>query len=61
LILAHDLHYGNTVELTATIEEISRLLEAYMGALRVNTTSPAARSPGGQPLAPADLTTPQLD
>ena len=34
LILARDLNYGRTQELLAMLEEVSRLLEAYMASLR---------------------------
>ena len=34
LILARDLRYGDTQSLLADVEEVSRLLEAYMGSLR---------------------------
>ncbi len=34
LILAQDLHYGETKMLDAMIEEVSRLLEVYSNAIR---------------------------
>ena len=34
LILAHDLGYGDSTPLKAQLEEVSRLLEAYMRAIR---------------------------
>ena len=33
LILAHDLGYGDTDQLTALLEEVSKLLNAYAGAI----------------------------
>src|SRR5436853_6547285 len=33
LILAHDLGYGDTTRLTALLEEVSKLLNAYAGAI----------------------------
>ena len=33
LILAHDLGYGDTIRLTALLEEVSKLLSAYAGAI----------------------------
>src|SRR5713226_6489312 len=33
LILAHDLGYGDTGQLTALLEEVSKLLNAYAGAI----------------------------
>jgi four helix bundle protein len=33
LILAHDLGYGDTAQLGATLEEVSRLLNAYVAAI----------------------------
>ena len=33
LILAHDLGYGHTDQLTALLEEVSKLLNAYAGAI----------------------------
>jgi len=33
LILAHDLSYGDTGQLTALLEEVSKLLNAYAGAI----------------------------
>ena len=33
LILAHDLGYGDTGRLTALLEEVSKLLNAYTGAI----------------------------
>jgi four helix bundle protein len=33
LILAHDLGYGDTAQLAATLEEVSRLLNAYVAAI----------------------------
>jgi len=39
LILAQDLDYGNTEDLTATLEEVSRLLNAYASAILTSSTS----------------------
>lgn len=39
LILAHDLAYGNTDQLTASLEEVSRLLNAYTSAILTSSTS----------------------
>jgi four helix bundle protein len=36
LILAADLGYGNTDKLTASLEEVSRLLNAYSSAIRAS-------------------------
>ena len=36
LILARDLGYGSTARLMSALEEISRMLEAYMRALNAN-------------------------
>ncbi len=36
LILAHDLSYGDTGELMSTLEEVSRLLNAYSKAIQNN-------------------------
>ena len=33
LILAKDLSYGDTAQLAATLEEVSRLLNAYVTAI----------------------------
>jgi len=33
LILAHDLHYGDTTTLQIQLEEVSKLLEAYITAI----------------------------
>jgi four helix bundle protein len=33
LILAHDLHYADTTQLQAQLEEVSRLLQGYMNGL----------------------------
>jgi len=33
LILAHDLGYGDTGQLTALLEEVSKLLNAYTDAI----------------------------
>ena len=33
LILAHDLSYGDTSQLTALLEEVSKLLNAYVSAI----------------------------
>ena len=33
LILANDLHYGDTGRLNTLLEEVSRLLNAYAGAI----------------------------
>ena len=37
LILAHDLNYADTLPHQADIEEVSRLLQAYMNGLNRNT------------------------
>src|SRR3954467_7958143 len=34
LILARDLGYGNTADLAPVLEEVSRMLEAYMASMR---------------------------
>jgi len=39
LILAKDLGYGDTEDLTAALEEVSRLLNAYAGAILTSSTS----------------------
>lgn len=39
LILAKDLGYGDTQELVATLEEVSRLLNAYSTAILTSSTS----------------------
>ena len=39
LILAHDLGYGSTDQLTASLEEVSRLLNAYTSAILTSSTS----------------------
>ena len=36
LILAHDLHYGDTVALQADVEEVSRLLQGYINGIERN-------------------------
>jgi four helix bundle protein len=38
LILAHDLGYGDTHQLSAALEEVSRLLNAYHTAIRTSST-----------------------
>ncbi|GAB5560597.1 MAG: hypothetical protein SynsKO_22440 [Synoicihabitans sp.] len=38
LILAHDLSYADTLNHQADLEEVSRLLQAYMNGLRRNST-----------------------
>ena len=39
LILARDLGYGDTQKLTAMLEEVSRLLNAYTAAILASSTS----------------------
>ena len=39
LILAGDLGYGDTQKLTAMLEEVSRLLNAYTAAILASSTS----------------------
>ena len=39
LILASDLGYGDTSRLTAALEEVSRMLEAYTAAILTSSTS----------------------
>jgi four helix bundle protein len=39
LILTHDLGYGNTDQLTASLEEVSRLLDGYTSAILTSSTS----------------------
>ena len=39
LILASDLGYGNTDQLMASLEEVSRLLDAYTTAILTSSTS----------------------
>lgn len=39
LILAQDLGYGDTEDLTAALEEVSRLLNAYASAILTSSTS----------------------
>ena len=39
LILARDLGYGDTQKLTALLEEVSRLLNAYTAAILTSSTS----------------------
>jgi four helix bundle protein len=39
LILARDLGYGDTQKLTAMLEEVSRLLDAYTAAILASSTS----------------------
>jgi hypothetical protein len=34
LILANDLGYGDTSQLAPVLEEVSRMLEAYMNSMR---------------------------
>jgi four helix bundle protein len=36
LILAQDLEYGDTSNLTSSLEEVSRLLNAYASAIRAS-------------------------
>ena len=36
LILVRDLEYGNTLRLRDSLEEVSRMLEAYRGTIRDN-------------------------
>jgi len=36
LILAEDLDYANTAVLLPKLEEVSRMLEAYIGAIETN-------------------------
>jgi four helix bundle protein len=36
LILAHDLGYGDTSNLTSSLAEVSRLLNAYASAIRAS-------------------------
>jgi four helix bundle protein len=38
LILAHDLGYGDTNNLTTSLEEVSRLLNAYTSAIRASSS-----------------------
>ena len=33
IILANDLHYGETIDLMSALEEVSRLLNAYSRAI----------------------------
>ena len=37
LILAKDLNYGENVEMTARIEEVSKLLDAYISSIETNS------------------------
>jgi four helix bundle protein len=39
LILAHDLGYGDPAPLADTLEEVSRLLNAYSNAIRASKSS----------------------
>lgn len=39
LILAQDLGYGDTEDLTAALEQVSRLLNAYASAILTSSTS----------------------
>jgi len=39
LILAHDLRYGDTARLMTSLEEVSRLLNAYSRAILASSTS----------------------
>lgn len=52
LILAHDLGYGDTEVLTATLEETSRLLQAYRAAILASDSRLPTPDSRLQPSAP---------
>ena len=37
LILAKDLYYGENMEMTAQMEEVSKLLDAYISSIKTNS------------------------
>ena len=47
LILAKDLEYGETIELHAMLEEVSKLLEAYSHSIRLKIKTESSKEETG--------------